>query len=79
VECKDQAEIDHFWNALSADPASEQCGWCKDKFGFSWQIVPDMAQWLGGPDTEASGRAMAAMMQMKKIDIAKMQNAYDGK
>lgn len=79
VQCADQAEIDHFWNALSSDPASEQCGWCKDKYGFSWQIVPDMGKWLGGPETEASARAMAAMMQMKKIDIAKMQDAFDGK
>ncbi|MBI4023250.1 VOC family protein [Candidatus Berkelbacteria bacterium] len=78
VECKDQAEIDTFWDALSADPASEQCGWLKDKYGFSWQIVPDMSQWLGD-ESEGAQRATQAMLGMKKIIIADLQKAYDGK
>ncbi len=81
VECKDQTEIDKYWNALTegADPSAQQCGWLKDRFGFSWQIVPDMAQWLAGPDSAGAARAMQAMMGMKKIVIADLQNAYDGK
>ncbi len=78
VECQDQAEIDTYWDALSADPASEQCGWCKDKYGFSWQIVPDMSQWLGD-ESEGAQRATQAMLGMKKIIIADLQQAYDGK
>lgn len=78
VECKDQEEIDYYWERLSAVPASEQCGWCKDKYGLSWQIVPDMGEFLSGPDTEKSGRALQAMLQMKKIDIAGLKKAYDG-
>lgn len=77
VECKDQEEIDRYWNALSSDPAFEQCGWCKDKYGFSWQIVPDMSRWLGD-ESEGSKRALHAMLEMKKIDVAKLQQAYDG-
>lgn len=70
VGCEDQAEIDYFWERLSAVPESEQCGWCKDKFGVSWQIVPrDMDNLINSP------KAMAAMMQMKKIDIAALQAA----
>lgn len=77
VECADQAEIDTYWTALSADPAAEQCGWCKDKYGFSWQIVPDMARWLGD-ESEGAQRATAAMLQMKKIVIADLEKAYAG-
>jgi predicted 3-demethylubiquinone-9 3-methyltransferase (glyoxalase superfamily) len=66
VDCKDQKEIDYFWEKLSAVQESEQCGWCKDRFGFSWQIVPDM---------EKSRRAMLAMLKMKKIVIADLENA----
>jgi predicted 3-demethylubiquinone-9 3-methyltransferase (glyoxalase superfamily) len=76
VECKDQAEIDYFWGKLSAVPASEQCGWCKDKYGLSWQIVPaDMDKWLYDPDTEKAKRAMMAMLSMKKIVIKDLENA----
>lgn len=77
VECADQAEIDRYWAALSSDPASEQCGWCKDKYGFSWQIVPDMSKWLGD-ESEGGKRALAAMLQMKKIIIADLEKAYNG-
>lgn len=65
VFCKDQAEIDYFWDRLSADPASEQCGWCKDRYGLSWQIVPEnMDEYMLRPG------AYAKMMEMKKIVIA---------
>lgn len=80
VECDGQEEVDYFWGKLSAVPEAEQCGWLKDKFGISWQIIPkQMGQILSGPDSEKAGRAIHAMMQMKKIDIAKLQDAYDGK
>lgn len=80
VECDGQEEVDYFWEKLSAVPASEQCGWLKDKFGVSWQIIPkQMNAILAGPDKVGAGRAMYAMMQMKKINLAKLQEAYDGK
>ncbi len=76
VTCKDQGEIDYFWEKLSADPKSEQCGWLKDKFGVSWQIVPGgMEKMIGGADKEKANRAMGRMMQMKKIDIEGLKNA----
>lgn len=80
VECKDQAEIDYFWNAFTTNGGAEsQCGWCKDRFGFSWQIQPDMGRFFNTTDTEASNRAMQAMLTMKKMDIAKLEAAYEGK
>lgn len=79
VECEDQAEVDYFWEVLSAVPEAEQCGWLKDKFGLSWQIVPkQLGEFLSDPDREKADRAMRAMLQMKKIDIAKLKEAYDG-
>ena len=70
VACEDQAEIDYYWEKLSAVPESEQCGWCKDKFGLSWQIVPkNMGELMTGPDS------FAAMMQMKKIDFSMLKAA----
>lgn len=79
IECEDQAEVDHFWSRLSAVPESEQCGWVKDKFGISWQIVPrQMAEFMGDPDPERSARVMQAVMSMKKFNIAELQAAYDG-
>ncbi len=80
VECKDQAEIDAYWNKLTegGDPKAQQCGWLKDKYGFSWQIVPDMTRWFNEKDKAKSDRAMQAMLQMKKIDIAKLEEAYNG-
>ncbi len=79
VMCQDQAEIDYFYEKMSAVPESEQCGWIKDAFGVSWQIVsPGMAEMLNDPDKEKADRAMNAMMQMKKIDIAKLQAAFEG-
>jgi len=81
IDCKDQAEVDYFWSRLTADGGEEsQCGWLKDKFGLSWQVVPSvMSSLVTGTDREGSKRAMAAMMKMKKIDIKTIQDAYDGK
>jgi predicted 3-demethylubiquinone-9 3-methyltransferase (glyoxalase superfamily) len=76
IDCENQEEVDHYWNALSADPASEQCGWLKDKYGFSWQVNPKrLSELLMDPDKAKAGRVMAAMMQMKKIDIAALEAA----
>ena len=80
IDCKDQNEVDYFWNTLTADGGEEsQCGWLKDKFGLSWQVVPAVMNALvAGPDPEGSKRAMAAMLKMKKLDIQQLQDAYDG-
>ena len=78
VECEDQDEVDYFWNRLSAAPESEQCGWLKDKFGLSWQIVPkQMGELLGSPNRKKALAATNAMLQMKKIVIAGLQRAFD--
>ncbi len=78
VECEDQAEVDYFWDRLSAVPESEQCGWLKDKFGLSWQIVPrQLGELLGAADKKKSQAAMNAMLKMKKIVIADLQKAFD--
>ncbi len=80
VTCDTQEEIDYFWEKMSADPRAEQCGWLKDKFGVSWQVVPaEMDELFTDGDTEKSKRAMEAMLQMKKLDIAKLKQAYEGK
>jgi predicted 3-demethylubiquinone-9 3-methyltransferase (glyoxalase superfamily) len=76
-----QEEVDHYWSALSAggDPNAQQCGWLKDKFGLSWQVVPTvLTRMLMDPDPAKSKRAMEAMLQMKKLDIGKLQRAYAG-
>jgi predicted 3-demethylubiquinone-9 3-methyltransferase (glyoxalase superfamily) len=79
VDCSSQAEVDYFWSKLSADPTAEQCGWLKDRFGLSWQIVPAvLGKLLNDPDREKSGRVMQAMLQMKKIDIAALKRAHAG-
>lgn len=78
VQCKDQAEIDYFWERLSAVPASEQCGWCKDKFGLSWQIVPDMTQFMDESNPARFGHVMQEVLKMKKIDMAVLKKAYEG-
>ena len=78
VDCATQEEVDHYWNKLSAIPGAEQCGWLKDKFGLSWQIVPkQLGEMLGDKDPVRSGRVMQAMLQMKKIDIQKLEEAYN--
>lgn len=79
VECDDQEEVDYFWEKLSAVPESEQCGWLKDKFGLSWQIIPKrMGELLSDPDHEKAMRATNAMLQMHKIDIAELEKAAQG-
>ncbi len=81
VNCDSQAEIDHYWDKLSAggDPAAQVCGWLKDKFGVSWQIVPSMiADWMSDPTPGRADRVMAALLPMKKLDIAALKRAYEG-
>jgi predicted 3-demethylubiquinone-9 3-methyltransferase (glyoxalase superfamily) len=78
VNCETQEETDYYWKKLSAVPESEACGWLKDRFGVSWQIVPkQLTELLSDPDPARAGRVMQAMLQMKKIDIACLQQAYD--
>jgi predicted 3-demethylubiquinone-9 3-methyltransferase (glyoxalase superfamily) len=81
VSCETQKEIDHYWNALSAggDPNSQQCGWLKDRYGVSWQIVPSfMDELFAGESGLGAQRAMTAMLKMKKLDIAELRRAYEG-
>ena len=80
VSCEDQAEVDHFWNALIADGgAPSQCSWLKDKFGVSWQIAPKaLVRLLGDKDSAKAGRVMQAMMKMTKIDVAELERAAVG-
>jgi predicted 3-demethylubiquinone-9 3-methyltransferase (glyoxalase superfamily) len=80
VDCKDQAEVDKFWNKLSANKAKEQCGWLVDKFGLSWQIIPRaLPEMLNDPDPEKVSRVTQAMLQMKKIDVQALESAYNQK
>ena len=77
VECETQAEVDSLWKKLSAVPESEQCGWLKDKYGVSWQIVPKrLGELLDDPDPKKAGRVMDVMLDMKKIDVAQLEEAY---
>jgi len=77
VDCQTQEEIDYFWNKFINDGGMEsQCGWLKDKYGFSWQISPPMEEFLGSSDNEGFRRAMKAMLQMKKIDVEGLRRAY---
>ena len=80
VSCETQQEIDKLWNALTADGGQESmCGWLKDKYGLSWQIVPPiLGELMGDPDPEKAGRVVQAMLQMKKLDIAKLKQSYAG-
>lgn len=81
VDCDSQKEVDELWSKLTAGGGAEsQCGWLKDKFGLSWQIIPSaLFKLLQDPDPEKSKRVMEAMMQMKKIDIARLEQAYNEK
>ncbi len=81
IPCKDQAEIDKYWEMLIADGGTEsQCGWLKDKFGVSWQVTsPIMEKYLGGDDAAGAQRATEVMLKMKKIDLGAMERAYFGK
>ena len=77
VDCEDQAEVDHYWNALTADGGEESmCGWLKDRFGLSWQIVPRrLTELMSDPDRDRANRAVQAMLQMKKIIVADLEAA----
>jgi predicted 3-demethylubiquinone-9 3-methyltransferase (glyoxalase superfamily) len=78
VMCEDQAEVDRYWAALTEGGEESQCGWLKDRFGFSWQIVPRaLPEVLGNPDRAKAQRAMQAMLQMKKLDIGKLREAAE--
>ena len=77
VHCKNQEEVDHFWSKLSAGGKEAPCGWLKDKFGISWQVIPDaLPRMLMDQDAEKAGRVMKSMLQMKKIDIAALERAH---
>ena len=80
VNCKDQAEVDKLWYGLTADGGEEsQCGWLKDKFGVSWQIVPDaLMELMSDPDKEKTDRVFQAMLKMKKLEIEGLKKAYTG-
>ena len=78
ITCQSQEEVDHYWDRLSEGGEPGQCGWLKDKFGLSWQVVPSaLGELMSGQDGERSNRVMQAMLQMTKMDIAKLQHAYD--
>jgi predicted 3-demethylubiquinone-9 3-methyltransferase (glyoxalase superfamily) len=81
VHCEDQKEVDELWSKLTANGGEESmCGWLKDRFGLSWQIIPDvLGRLIGDPDPEKARRATEAMLQMKKIDIAGLERAHAGK
>jgi predicted 3-demethylubiquinone-9 3-methyltransferase (glyoxalase superfamily) len=82
VMCQNQEEVDYYWNKLSqgGDPNAQQCGWLKDKFGLSWQVVAiPLLEMLTSPDREKANRAMEAMLKMKKLDIPALQRAYEGR
>ena len=81
VYCETQAELDHYWDSLGegGDENAQQCGWLKDRYGLSWQIVPaDLPELVAGPDVAGSQRAMQALLQMKKLDIEQLKRAYAG-
>ena len=80
IDCADQAEVDRLWDALTADGGqAERCGWLRDRFGVTWQIVPrDLPKYIGGPNRERAARAMRAMLGMIKLDIAALKRAYEG-
>jgi predicted 3-demethylubiquinone-9 3-methyltransferase (glyoxalase superfamily) len=78
VHCETQEEVDHFWTAFTAEGEESMCGWLKDRYGLSWQIVPDrLMRLLGDPDPGRAQRAMQAMLKMRKIDIAELERAAD--
>jgi predicted 3-demethylubiquinone-9 3-methyltransferase (glyoxalase superfamily) len=80
VSCENQEEVDMYWGKLSADSESEQCGWCKDKYGLSWQIIPkQFMELVSDPDPVKSKSVMDAMLKMKKLIVSDLQAAHDGK
>lgn len=79
IDCETQEEIDYYWEKLSAVPEAEQCGWLKDKYGVSWQIVPTvMGEMMGSGDEKKIARVTEAFLKMKKFDIAELKKAYEG-
>lgn len=81
LHCETQAEVDYYWERLSegGDKTARQCGWLKDRYGVSWQVIPrGLIELLGDPHSEKSQRAMKTMLQMKKLDIERIRRAYDG-
>ncbi|MFM8156393.1 MAG: VOC family protein [Actinomycetes bacterium] len=80
IDCADQAETDYYWDALLAGGGTEsQCGWLKDRYGLSWQVIPkQLGEYLGGPDPDGARRAMEAMLEMIKIDVEGLRRAYEG-
>lgn len=77
VHCKDQAEVDYYWDRLSEGGQTNVCGWTKDRFGLSWQVTPDaLLEMIADPDASKVERVMAAMMKMTKLDIAQLRTAY---
>jgi predicted 3-demethylubiquinone-9 3-methyltransferase (glyoxalase superfamily) len=80
VNCETQEEVDYFWSRLTEGGQEDQCGWLKDKFGVSWQIVPaELGQLVGGPDPAGARRATEAMLKMVKLDVATLRRAYEGR
>ena len=81
IMCRTQEELDQYWNKLTAggDKQAQQCGWLKDKYGLSWQVVPTvLVEMMKDPDKEKAGRVMEALLQMKKLDIAELERAFEG-
>ncbi|KAF0182024.1 MAG: hypothetical protein FD124_628 [Alphaproteobacteria bacterium] len=80
IDCKDQAEVDHYWDKLTANGGAESmCAWCKDKYGVSWQVVPQaLMRFIGDPDRTKADRAVQAMLKMKKIIVADLEAAFNG-
>lgn len=80
IDCKDQAEVDYYWEKFSEGGTPVQCGWITDKYGLSWQVTPSiLSKRMGDPDPVKAGRVMQAMMKMVKIDVAGIEAAYEGK
>lgn len=80
INCKDQSEIDYYWNRLSEEGEIMKCGWVTDRFGLSWQVVPEhLGRYLADKDHVKAGRVMDAMLKMTKLDIAELTKAYSGK
>jgi len=79
VNCETQEEVDHLWSSLTAGGQEQPCGWLTDRYGVTWQVIPSaLGRLCGDKDRERAGRAVKAMMGMKKIDIAALQQAFDG-
>jgi len=80
IDCKDQAEVDHYWDKLTSGGGAESmCGWLKDRYGLSWQVVPEaLPRLLSGPDKAGAARAMQAMLQMRRLVVAEIEKAYAG-